>query len=227
MRLFDLTPKITITVTSGKKHLGLLFSPEATLKRTFDDCITVNKSPLKYEVLSYNWSGPAYDSVSTTTTDTKTNSKTKKKTKTTGRLAGAAIGTLLLPGAGTAAGALLGTGSKSVQKGKGASKGFSNTITHGVEASSSATMQLRIAGSSEVFTIGFKCNSKLDAELQTFLSDIIGGSSFLNSDEETDEPVAQPISESDTIQILKEYKKLLDDGVITQEAFDKKKSELL
>ena len=91
MRLFDLTPKITITVTSGKKHLGLLFSPEATLKRTFDDCITVNKSPLKYEVLSYNWSGPAYDSVSTTTTDTKTNSKTKKKTKTTGRLAGAAI----------------------------------------------------------------------------------------------------------------------------------------
>ena len=35
------------------------------------------------------------------------------------------------------------------------------------------------------------------------------------------------ISESEKIDLLKEYKKLLDDGVITQEEFDNKKKELL
>ena len=33
--------------------------------------------------------------------------------------------------------------------------------------------------------------------------------------------------EKDNIEKLKEYKKLLDDGIITQEDFDKKKQQLL
>ena len=37
----------------------------------------------------------------------------------------------------------------------------------------------------------------------------------------------QEKSEKENIEKLKEYKKLLDDGIITQEDFDKKKQQLL
>ena len=48
-----------------------------------------------------------------------------------------------------------------------------------------------------------------------------------SSDEKSDAPSEDADSEEYKIKMLKEYKELLDSGVLTQEEFDQKKKEIL
>ena len=50
---------------------------------------------------------------------------------------------------------------------------------------------------------------------------------LLKSREEEKRKIAESQSEMDNLKKIKEYKELLDSGIITQEEFDKKKAELL
>ena len=45
--------------------------------------------------------------------------------------------------------------------------------------------------------------------------------------EEEKRKILESQSETDNVKKIKEYKELLDSGIITQEEFDKKKAELL
>lgn len=105
--------------------------------------------------------------------------------------------------------------SKKVSKNK--SKLFSNTIVNEeqVEVKGNARLTLQQNETGNTFVIGIKCDTKLDIELQNFPI-------------QRHDNIAQCVTiEKDSVALLKEYKDLLDSGIITQEDFDSKKKELL
>ena len=53
----------------------------------------------------------------------------------------------------------------------------------------------------------------------------VGG--VMNGMQQPEQPQQQPKPEVDPYEEIKKYKQLLDDGIITEEEFDKKKKELL
>lgn len=216
MGLFTNENKITLTITSGKKFLNMgMLSLSISLVQGDDGYITIGKLPSKYEILEYSWSGPEYKTVSTTTTTNETKGKNKGKEKRKGRLTGAVVGTLLAPGVGTLAGAALGTGKKT--KGKNHSKTVGNAVTTDkeVETDSNATMKLRNMDTGEEFFIGFLCNIRTDIQLQNFKISTRAASTKNVS------------NQKNAVELLKEYKELLDMGIITEEEFESKKRELL
>lgn len=89
-------PKISLTVVAGKKMLGMGFlSKTVTMKQNENG--EVSFSSLKDEtfyLVGYEWGGPSTVTVTTLNSDEDKQEHSGRK----GRLAGAAIGTVLMPG---------------------------------------------------------------------------------------------------------------------------------
>lgn len=203
---------VSLEVTSGQKQLNMgLFSSSIVMRENSDGKIYFDGVPGTFSIVDYSWDGPQYKSV--TTADTIEQQKGKGKTKRKGGLGGAMVGTLLMPGVGTAIGYAM--TSKKVSKNK--SKLFSNTIVNEeqVEVKGNARLTLQQNETGNTFVIGIKCDTKLDTELQNFP---------IQRHDNIDQCVT---IEKDSVALLKEYKDLLDSGIITQEDFDSKKKELL
>lgn len=209
--------RITLSITSGKQYLDMgIFSSSITMTRNESGYVTLGKIEAQYEILEYDWDGPKYETVTSTTGKAKTKEKRHEKTGRKGRVTGAIVGTMLLPGVGTVIGASVGTGKKS--KGRTDTTSDNNEIvkTKDVEVQSNATLKLKNVETNETFVIGFKCDSELNINLLNF-----GVGSNAND-------FSQTIStEKSSVELLKEYKELLDLGIITEDEFQKKKSELL
>ncbi|MBR0093573.1 MAG: SHOCT domain-containing protein, partial [Lachnospiraceae bacterium] len=75
------------------------------------------------------------------------------------------------------------------------------------------------------FSFGIVCNSKINIALDCF--DWSNASDAEDKKETAELESAIVNSESDRISLLKQYKDLLDSGVISQDEFDQKKKELL
>lgn len=204
---------ITLAITSGKKslHMGMLAST-ITMRQNADGYIYFDTMPEEIFTLNdYSWEGPRYKNVTTTQEKGKYKDKTKRK----GGLGAAAVGTLLMPGVGTAIG--YATGSKKVTKGKHTN----NVVTdeNQEEIDGTASIQLKNVKTGETFSFGFVCNTKINVELDAF---------DWNNLPESQEQITQNVqSESDKIKLLKQYKDLLDSGIISQDEFNQKKRELL
>lgn len=213
MKTRSAEPHITLTVTSGNQslHMGI-FSSTITMRQNSDGYIYFDTMPEELFTLNdYSWDGPQYKNVTTTQETGKHKDKTKRK----GGLGAAAVGTLLFPGVGTAIGYAV--GSKKVTKGKNKTDIVTNENLE--EIDSAASIQLKNIKTGETFSFGFKCNTNINVELDAFNWDNLP---------EIQEQSAQNVqSESDKISLLKQYKELLDSGIITQEEFDQKKQELL
>ena len=78
-----------------------------------------------------------------------------------------------------------------------------------------ASMKMRNIETNQINTIGFRCSSNIDMQLKSF-----------NISKSSD-AVENVRNQKTSVELLKEYKELLDSGIITQEEFDQKKSELL
>ena len=124
-----------------------------------------------------------------------------------------------MPGVGTAIGYAM--TSKKVSKGKNRSKTRTNTIVDesAVEADGTARIQIVDSVTGETITFGIRCNSSIDVELDRF-----DWSSVSDMPEETTDTSTV---ETEKVKILKEYKNLLDMGVISEDEFKKKKAEIL
>ena len=218
MALFNQNKKVNLIITSGKQFFnkGLFSTNIISLQKDENGNILLGNLPGKFEVLEYSWEGARYQMVSNTVSHDKGKTKNKGKEKRTGHLTGAVVGTLLFPGVGTAIGAAVGTGKKNKGETKHNNTGTQNTITKETEIKSNATMRFRNLDTGESFVIGFQCDSKLDAELQNFC--------IPKNKEDFAEGVSQQKS---NVELLKEYKELLDMGIITQDEFMQKKKELL
>ena len=207
---------LNLNVISGKETFGLKSKYSAfSIKQWDDGFVTVADGFEKYELFDYAWNGPEYKAVTTTTSTSKTKGNTKEKTGRKGRLTGAVVGTVLAPGIGTVVGAAVGTGKKSKGKNNSTTTGNTTTTSNNVEVDSIASVKFRNIETEQISTVGFYCNSVLDMQLKSF--------NIVSKGEVADNVKMQ----KNSVELLKEYKKLLDSGVITQEEFIQKKAELL
>jgi hypothetical protein len=207
---------LNLRVISGKEDFELGSKhTRFDLKQWKDGSVTVSDAPTKYELFDYEWNGPEYRTVEKTTTTSHTKGKSKEKTKRRGHLAGAVVGTAIAPGVGTIVGAAVGTGKKTKGKNNSTTTGTATTTSDNIEVDSYASMKMRNIETNQINTIGFRCSSNIDMQLKSF-----------NISKSSD-AVENVRNQKTSVELLKDYKELLDSGIITQEEFDQKKSELL
>lgn len=200
--------RVTLNVTSGGKFLNLgLFSSSIVMRQNAEGAIYFDNVQGTFEIIDYVWEGPAYKSVTTETEVSK--NKGKAKTKNKGGLGGAVVGTILLPGVGTAIG--YAATRKKVTKGKGQTTTNTTAETHDEEVPAPAKITFKNKESGETFVVGITCDSKLDGEIANFNM----------------KKTANIAQHKSSVEQLKEYKELLDLGIITQDEFNQKKAELL
>lgn len=207
---------LRLRVISGKESFDLPSRKTPFLLRQWKDgYVTIADMPEKYTLMDYEWNGPEYRTVEKTTTTSHTKGKNKEKTKRRGHLTGAVIGTAIAPGVGTIVGAAVGTGKKTKGKNNSTTTGTATTTSDNIEVDSYASMKMRSVETNQVNTIGFYCSSNIDMQLKSF-----------NISQSSD--AAEDIRNQKTsVELLKDYKELLDSGIITQEEFNQKKTELL
>lgn len=207
---------LKLRVISGKESFNLPSHKTPFLLRQWKGgYVTIADMPEKYTLMDYEWNGPEYRTVEKTTTTSHTKGKNKEKTKRRGHLTGAVIGTAIAPGVGTIVGAAVGTGKKTKGKNNSTTTGTATTTSDNIEVDSYASMKMRSVETNQVNTIGFYCSSNIDMQLKSF-----------NISQSSD--AAEDIRNQKTsVELLKDYKELLDSGIITQEEFNQKKTELL
>lgn len=206
-------PKITLTVVAGKKMLGMgLLSKTITMKQNENG--EVSFSSLKDETFyltGYEWGGPSTATVTTSNSDENKQERSGRK----GRLVGAVIGTALMPGVGTVIGLAAGTGKKT----KGKTHSTTNTKTKEVEEETTATIVASNTKTNETITFGVVCNSSIDISLKNF--------DWSHAQSSNNQVPDMLQSESEKIELLKEYKGLLDEGIISSDEFEEKKRALM
>lgn len=180
-----------------------------------------------YRLVSYEWSGPQYNTITKSNT-----SGTEIKKGKAGKIGvGAVAGTLLAPGIGTAVGAAMGAGSK----GKKNIQSNTTSVSQQLEIPTPATLKLKNMGTGEIFGLTFNCTTQLDAKIRAFNFDTEASS--------IPDPTPEPLPEwhapgedpapqvsapsTDPYEEVKKLKELLDMDVITREEFDIKKKQLL
>ncbi|MDE3314892.1 SHOCT domain-containing protein [Lacticaseibacillus zeae] len=182
-------------------------------------------NPVYFRISSIKFAGPIYHEEQKTQSQSDTNHKSKTKKHRHG-LGGAVVGTLLMPGVGTIAGAVIGGHS-----GKDKTKGHSTTQASSVMT----TSQVEDDSSTTLFLVNNETGEKLQIVLSTKTADYQKLLSFKVDEEsekamESSETVItsdKPKTSDDPIEQVKQFKSLLDDGIITQEEFDAKKKQLL
>lgn len=168
----------------------------------------------KYYLVDFQWGGPQYQAVSTTTTT----GKDKQQGRSGSAIAGGLLGTVLAPGVGTVIGAAAG-GSR---KKKTDINRKSKTTTEQVEQATPASLIFIKYGDEkgEKLFLNFSCDSTA-ASLAKDLTYTSENSIYPTNDDSSNSGFFSAADE-----ILK-FKELLDQGIITQEEFDLKKKELL
>ncbi len=212
-------PSINLIVTGGGDKIGLgFFSNRVVMRQNTDGFVYFDSSlEKKYRLKGYHWDGPKYKNVIENHQVSKT--KGKEKTKNKGGLGGAIVGSMIMPGVGTAIGYMM--TKKQVTKDKSRTKTNGTTTEMQEEITGTATMSLLNPSNNSVFTIAFECDSTINATLEQFEWGNSANDQILESKQK------QILAESDKIALLKQYKELLDSGVLSQEEFESKKKELI
>lgn len=200
--------KLKLTVNSGKDQINCNgWGSNVIMWQRTDGSIYFNTNfHDNFSLIRYEWNGPEYEIV--TNTITKQKGKKTKKGKSGKMTAGALVGTMFMPGIGTAVGAAIGAGGKSKTKNNGTET--SDTTQKQVEIPSKAMLYLKNNETNKDVNIIISCDSNIDMELKRF--------KFLNNSQKTDASDVQKVAEA-----LKSLKELVDLGVLSQEEFETKK----
>ncbi len=206
----SLEMRVSLPVTSGVEFIGLIFSRSVVMRQNDKGEIYFEGVEGTFTIINYEWTGPIYKEVITQRSVTERKGKDKRK----GSLGGAVIGGALLGPVGAAAG-YVGAG-KTKRGGKDITT--ATISSRNVEMPAPGTITLKNNKTGETHTIGFSILSSTNAKILNFnmeCSQIVAESEVVE------------IEEKSSLDLLKEYKELLDLGILTQEEFDQKKKELL
>lgn len=214
---------IMLNLTSGSQKIKS--SPTCALHQKPDGTVYFNYNTVdSYMVISYEWNGPQYNTVTNSNTQ-----GTKIKKGKAGRIGvGALIGAPLSP-AGALVGAAMGAGSKGVEN----TKSHTTSISQQFEIPTPATLKLKNIETCEVFGLTFNCTSQLDAKIKAlrFESEMpetpVSENLLENNSSETHFIQESAATASDPYEELRKLKELLDMDIITQDEFDAKKRQLL
>ena len=208
---------VTFSCTMNQERVAptlLFLNKTITLHQREDGTVYFDKNKdQSFTLVGYEWGGAVYQNV--TTTSGTSNKHSKEKTHRRGRVGGALLGTLLLPGVGTVIGAAVGTGKKTTGKSKG--NKHEVTVESQEEILSPAILYILDNSTQEEIALGIEVNSKLDMKINDLC--------FEEEEEEVQAPTVD--EQKSVVDLLKGYKDLLDAGIMTQEEFDQKKKELL
>lgn len=210
--------KAQLQIKSGREKVGVNFTGVGYMYQNEKGEIFFNKKePLFFDLVNYEFDGPIYNQVKDSGTSSKSTTNEKGKTKSKGKFGAGGIALGMATGG---ASMLVGIGRK---KEKGSSKGRSVTkgnqatqeIQKQVEVKSTARISLTPHDNSAPFTLLVVCDSVLDATLSNFII-------------KKEQMPPQLVDETKTVvEQMKDYKELLDLGILTQEEFDQKKKELM
>jgi len=156
-----------------------------------------------------------------TNTNQNYTAKVVKNGKSGRMAAGALVGTMILPGIGTAVGAAIGAGGKSKQNTTGNThvntytNSNSQQISKNVEQNTTAIIRLKRLTDNTIHSLTIVCNTEIDAHLRCF-------------NIKKEKSIADASTEAaESLKGIKALKELLDMGAITQDEFDIKKNQLL
>lgn len=193
-----------------------------------------------YRLISYEWQGSDFATVSNTNTSGKT--KYRERGRTGGRTlamgAGAIAGSMIAPGVGTIVGTAIGAGGSRKTKTKGKARETSNETSRVEEVEKDTLAQLIIQNiaTKEMHRLMIVCNREIDGMIQCLK---------WQEDEEhyisTDQPevvcealealeeaaVEEEAANTNYTQQLYQLKSLLDAGIITTDEFERKKQQIL
>lgn len=179
-------------------------------------------TPINFIIRNMDFAGPSYHE------ETKTTGKVKTKKKRHG-LAGSVVGTVLAPGVGTIAGAVVGHG-----MGKDKTADNRDSSTYQVEDDSNLTLTLENVETKETIVIGLAAKQADYQKLLNFkVFPIEAAATVQIENDTTSTPIettsAQSVQTIDNTMVaeLKQLKELLDEEIITQDEFDQKKKQLL
>ncbi len=181
-----------------------------------DSTVTFSLShAILFELISMSFAGPVYHE-ETIQKELSPATKTTVKKKHHG-IAGTVIGTVLAPGVGTIAGAVVGshTGKDKITDGHAAKV---STSTKQVEDGAPLTLELRRLDNDEHITLVLAARTK---DYDRIRSEIKVPEVKDDNDEHS-----ESISD-EAVNQLKKIKDLLDSGILTQEEFDTKKKQIL
>lgn len=213
----ELSKLTNVSLTLNSNSPSIHATGYVTMYQKTDGTVFFNQNRGdSFSIIDYDWNGPQYNTVSQGTTTTNTTEQTKGKS---GKMAAGAIaGTFFLPVVGTVVGAAVGAGGK--KKKNSYSTGATHTVTQQVEVPTVATLKLRNNATGEIVGIAFTCNSMIDSKIKCF--------SF-QKEEQPQRTIVEHVSMNtpDPYEEVKKAKELLEMGIITQEEFDKKKTDIL
>ncbi len=222
MPVFDVydVSKLEVEMLSGKEDVGAGNGAKQAIY--YDDGVPGiiwfrRSGGREYEVLEYDWSGPRFTDVMIQDNQTSTNTFSKRK----GRVAGALIGTILMPGIGTVIGAAVGTGRKETATTSG--QAMSHIETREVPAV--ARMRLRDLDTDEIFSVSFMCDSSLDTRIRNTVAANLEPLDVIEYEERPllEEPVRKP---DDILEQISRLKNLLDAEAISREEYETLKKKL-
>lgn len=217
---------IYLQSTFGHSELGL--QNLVCMRQKLDETVYFGiDDDVRYYLIGYEWGGAEYEHMVSSHTNANSNTVQnntalqEKKGKSGKMAAGAIIGTMLMPGVGTAVGAAIGAGGKSKKKtveiNSANTQNNSNTqqVSRNVEKDTTAIIRLKRLSDNTVHSLTVVCNTRIDSILRCFNI----------REEKSISDVSANAEES--LKGIKALKELLDMGAITQEEFMKKKKELL
>lgn len=198
---------IKIQAIFGYKELGLR-TGDIIITQEPSGKIFLNKDKSTfYDLIEYEWDGPEFSTLTTSSGTTTEKSKTKSKEKSSDFGLGAVVGNIMLGGING--------------KNKGLSKTIGNVVSNSTELSSNiekstnATITFRNQDSKKNFKLSFKCTRDIDSKIRCFDFSKIPDKAIIVND------VKQ------NLEGIKALKELLDIGALTQEEFDEKKKQIL
>ena len=219
IRNIGIYTKSNIELQSGNQVIGT--KTMATIAQLNDGRVVFNPNSQDFYYLTgLSFDGARYQEISQSETKNTTNTNGKEKTKKKGKsgkvATGAIIGSMIMPGIGTAVGAYAGSKGKDKTKKKShvqtINGGSTTQTTEQVEIPSVAHLELYRISDNRTVKISVIADSAKFNELEVFqVRDV--ESTTLNHEE--------------ILSKLKELKELLDMAIITQEEFDEKKNEYM
>lgn len=200
----QVTTICALNISSSDKKYGdrsvLFLHPYDDSWLYFDE----NKNEL-FKIIDFQWAGMKSETRVSSHSVAETSGKTKRK----GRFIGAAVGTIIAPGAGTLIGAMHGTGNNKLNSHTETSSYSSSTVRE-VPSKASITIEFK---DSRKEVIHFRCMSATANILLSYVTE--------------NEMENSCTDDSDNINKIKQLKELLDIGAITQDEYDAKKNDLL
>lgn len=196
--------KVTFMISNkeGKKTAGAGMTGSITLTRNFENQLFFNKTPENlYSFVELKWDGPNYN------VKTETKKTVKGKKSGLGRAVG---GGLLFGPVGAVVGAV--TGKDAGTEHVDVKQTENEILTPG-------HLILKNISNGTIHTFKFSTLLGKYNQINSLVADLVYQDDIASQTQELPTP--------DVATQLREFKSLLDDGIITQEEFDRKKAEIL